>query len=107
MSYTNPKGRRVKSAYAIVYYRNDCGECETWVGNCGIGSMWNKRDALRAMKKSVAETLDVYDISMKHAKANYKCLYSEMKDQVYLEIPVNNVSGGPDCIVLKWKVIKL
>lgn len=28
MSSTNPKGRRVKKAYAIVHYRNDCGEFE-------------------------------------------------------------------------------
>lgn len=54
MNSTNPKGRRVKSAYAIVYYRNDCGECETWVGDRGIGPMWNKRDALRAMSMTSA-----------------------------------------------------
>lgn len=98
----NPRRRKLHPHYILVMTRNDSGEEVCWAREESFDSM---RSAKREIRRQLDEFLDTYDLNRDSVEWS-----GSPADEPSLEIvmPINNgMDGKPDCLIAKWKVIKV
>lgn len=82
--------------------RNDSGDEVCWANEDSFG---NLRAAMREVRRQLDEFLDTYGLDRKSVEWNRK---PARDPSVEIVMPINNgTDGKPDCLIAKWKVIKV
>lgn len=98
----NPRGRKLHPHYILVMTRNDSGDEICWANEDSFGSL---RSAMKEVRKQLNEFLDAHYVDRKSVKWNKK---PSEEPSVDIVMPINNgIDGKPDCLIAKWKVIKV